>query len=74
MWKDIREDAGLTQTDIGKVFGITRQAVSQFENGLMPEYIQAYYLRLRGLKLDITLAEYFENKYKKKLERLNVAK
>lgn len=66
MWKTIRENAGLTQTDIGNVFGITRQAISQFEHGRMPLNVQAYYLKLRGLEVDLAIADYLLKKYEEK--------
>lgn len=68
-WKSIRENAGLTQSNIAKVFGITRQAISQFERESMPKNIQGFYYRLDK---DIIKANECENEYKEKLERLRI--
>lgn len=61
MWKIIRENANLKQTDVAKVFGKTKQAINSYEKKGMPIYLQIYYLRLRGLKEDLMIADYLEN-------------
>ena len=66
-WKSIRENAGLTQSNIAKVFGITRQAISQFERESMPKNIQGFYYRLDK---DIIKANECENEYKEKIRKI----
>ena len=60
MWYNIRKDAGLTQTDIAEHFNISKQSVSYFETRKMPDYLQAYYLRLRGSVEDLLIAEFLD--------------
>ena len=47
--KKLREDKGLTQTDLGEIFGLTKTAISLYENDK------------RGIdsKLAVSLADYF---------------
>lgn len=64
MYKQIRLEKQMTQEQVAKYLGITKQAVSQIENGLtMPKrQTLAKYLRLRGTKTDLKLVEILEEK------------
>lgn len=57
MWQKIREEKGLTQEELGKMFGYSRIRISQYERGYrkMPEELQIKYLELRGNKEDLEI-------------------
>lgn len=49
--KKWREETGLTQEAIGKLAGVTRQAICAFESGKSDSEIILYYYIVMGCKL-----------------------
>ena len=66
MWQELRKNyTKYTQTDIGNMLGITKQAVCQYENGIirMPDNVQIMYLKFRNNKYDKLIIEYLGGNY-----------
>lgn len=55
--KDLREDADLTQNDIGKAINISQRAYSYYENGqrLIPPTVLCSLAELYGVSVDYIL-------------------
>lgn len=67
MWKMLRKEyTKYSQTDIGNMLGITKQAVGQYESGKlrMPDNVRAMYLRFRNNKYDKIIANFLESEVK----------
>lgn len=63
-WREIRENAGLEQSDVVEATGIHKQTVSAFELGNRKSIkLRAYYYRLRGNKSDLEEAYAIEHNY-----------
>lgn len=62
MWYQIRKKSGLTQNDIAKQFGVSKQYIWNLENGVtsMPKKYQIFYLSLRGTDKDKMVIEYLK--------------
>lgn len=68
MWYEIRKKAGLTQNDVAKQFGVSKQYIWNLENGVtsMPKKYQIFYLSLRGTDKDKMVIEYLKELNDKK--------
>lgn len=55
--KDLREDADLTQNDVGKAINISQRAYSYYENGqrLIPPTVLCSLAELYGVSVDYIL-------------------
>lgn len=70
MWYQIRENAGLSQSEIARQFNVRRQYIFQLENGecKMPIKYQIYYLSLRNSDEDKIIIKYLKELEKIKKE------
>jgi len=68
MWYEIRKKAGLTQNDVAKQFGVSKQYIWNLENGItsMPKKYQIFYLSLRNSDSDKMVIEYLKELESKK--------
>jgi len=62
MWRKIRIEAGKNTEKIARDLKISEKCVSKYETGSkpMPVYAQIYYLKMRGLEIDLFNAEYLQ--------------
>lgn len=62
MWYEIRKKAGLSQIDVARQFGVSKQYIWNLENGVtsMPKKYQIFYLSLRGSDSDQVIIEYLK--------------
>ena len=62
MWKKIRQEASLTQTEFAKKNGYSQTRISQYENGYrtMPKKLQIEYLKLRNNEDDKKIIKFLE--------------
>lgn len=68
MWYEIRKKVGLTQNDVAKQFGVSKQYIWNLENGItsMPKKYQIFYLSLRNSDSDKMIIEYLKELESKK--------
>ena len=69
MWRKIRIEKGLTIEEVAYDLKVSDKCISKYETGSkpMPVYAQIYYLKMRGLEIDLINAKYLQ-------ERLNERK
>lgn len=62
MWKQMRISAGLTVQEVADDLKVNRQTIYKYEKGTkpMPLKAQIYYLKARGLEIDLINAKYLE--------------
>lgn len=62
MWRKIRIEKGLTIEEVAYDLKISEKCVSKYETGSkpMPVYAQIYYLKMRGLEIDLINAKYLQ--------------
>lgn len=73
MWYEIRKNVGLSQSDIAKQFGVSRQYIHRIEMGkyIMPIKYQIYYLSLRNSDEDKIIIEYLKELSERKCGEIN---
>lgn len=64
MWKQIREDYGITMSKMGAKCNYSRQNIWNFEKGNrpMPINLQIEYLKLRNTEQDKIIIEYLKER------------
>ena len=62
MWRKIRIEKGLTIEEVAYDLKISEKCISKYETGSkpMPVYAQIYYLKMRGLEIDLINAKYLQ--------------
>lgn len=73
MWYEIRKKAGLSQNDVAKQFGVSKQYIHIIEMGkyTMPIKYQIYYLSLRNSDEDKIIIEYLKELNERKCGEIN---
>jgi DNA-binding transcriptional regulator YiaG len=68
MWKQIRENANLTQSEFGEKIGKSKFMVCQYERGhrKMPDWLQIEYLKLRNNEEDKKIIKFLEERNDRK--------
>lgn len=62
MWRKIRIEKGLTIEEVAYDLKVSEKCISKYETGSkpMPVYSQIYYLKMRGLEIDLLNAKYLQ--------------
>lgn len=62
MWKKLRQEAGLTQTEFAEKTKYSQARISQYESGYrtMPKKLQIEYLKLRNSDDDKKIIKFLE--------------
>ena len=62
MWRKIRIEKGLTIEEVAYDLKVSEKCISKYETGSkpMPVYAQIYYLKMRGLEIDLINAKYLQ--------------
>lgn len=65
-WKKIRTDKRILQEKVAKDNKVSKQFICNCENkhSVFPDYIKAYYLRLRNEGIDNQIADFLDGNYK----------
>ncbi len=63
MWRKIRIEKGLTIEEVAYDLKVSEKCISKYETGSkpMPMYAQIYYLKMRGLEIDLINAKYLQD-------------
>lgn len=63
MWRKIRIEKGLTIQQVAYDLKVSEKCISKYELGTkpMPTYAQIYYLKMRGLEIDLINAKYLQD-------------
>ena len=63
MWRKIRIEKGLTVKQVAIDLKVSEKCISKYELGTkpMPIYAQIYYLKMRGLEIDLMNAKYLQS-------------